>query len=336
MRLAGKKTVVTGACGFIGSHLTERLVRAGAEVTAFVMYQPDGSTGWLDAIPQDVRSQLRIVAGDIRDSYAVRKALTGQQIVFHLAALIGIPYSYHAPESYVDTNIKGTLHVLQAVRELELERLIHTSTSEVYGSACYVPMSETHPLQGQSPYAATKIGADQLAASFHYAFHTPVVTIRPFNTYGPRQSLRAVLPTILAQLSSGLPVLRLGALHPTRDFTFVQDTVSGFLAAADAPGAVGESINLGSGFEISIGELAKLAADALGVEAVIETEQLRLRPEDSEVTRLCADNTKARRLLHWTPDYDGREGLLRGMLETAEWLGSSGHLERYASRGYHL
>ncbi|WP_020618591.1 SDR family NAD(P)-dependent oxidoreductase [Paenibacillus daejeonensis] len=336
MRLAGKKTVVTGACGFIGSHLTERLVRAGAEVTAFVMYQPTGSAGWLDTVSEDVRSQIHIVAGDIRDAYAVRKALQGQDLVFHLAALIGIPYSYTAPESYVDTNIKGTLNVLQAVQELGLTRMIHTSTSEVYGSARYVPMSESHPLQGQSPYAATKIGADQLAGSFYCAYHTPVVTIRPFNTYGPRQSQRAVLPTIISQLISGETVLRLGSLQPTRDFTYVQDTVSGFLAAADATDALGETINLGSGFEISIGEVAELAAEALGVSAIIETDRERLRPENSEVTRLCADNSKAQRLLHWAPDYGGREGLRRGLLEMAEWLHSSGHLAHYAKRGYHI
>ncbi|GBF75158.1 hypothetical protein PA598K_03543 [Paenibacillus sp. 598K] len=336
MRLTGKRAVVTGACGFIGSHLTERLVRAGAEVTAFVMYQPTGAAGWLDTLPEETRRQIRIIAGDIRDAAAVRRALAGQQLVFHLAALIGIPYSYQAPESYVDTNVKGTLHVLQAVQELELERMIHTSTSEVYGSARYVPMSESHPLQGQSPYAATKIGADQLANAFYHSFRTPVVTLRPFNTYGPRQSLRAVLPTILSQLGSGSSVLRLGALHPTRDFTYVQDTVSGFLAAADAPDALGETINLGSGFEISIGEAAELAADALGVAVSIDTEDRRLRPESSEVTRLCADNSKAQRLLRWTPDYGGRDGLRRGLLETAAWLRSSGILQSYASRSYHL
>lgn len=336
MRLAGKKTVVTGACGFIGSHLTERLVRAGADVTAFVMYQPTGTAGWLDTVSEDVRSQIRIVAGDIRDPYAVRNLLRGQQLVFHLAALIGIPYSYIAPDSYVDTNIKGTLNVLQAVRELELERLIHTSTSEVYGSARYVPMSESHPLQGQSPYAATKIGADQLACSFYHAFHTPVVTIRPFNTYGPRQSQRAVLPAIMSQLLSGASILRLGSLNPTRDFTYVQDTVSGFMAAADAPEALGETINIGSGFEISIGEVAELASDALGVSAIIETDPQRLRPESSEVTRLCADNSKALRLLRWAPDYGGRDGLRRGLLEMAEWLQSNNRLEHYAKRTYHL
>src|SRR3990172_4043977 len=254
------KILVTGADGFIGSHLTEALVRAGHDVRAFVYYNSFNSWGWLDHSPRDIRQQLDVFAGDIRDPHGVKTAMRGCDTVMHLAALIAIPYSYHSPDSYVETNIRGTLNVLQAARELELHKVVHTSTSEVYGTARSVPINEEHPLQGQSPYAATKIGADQLALSFQRAFGTPVTVIRPFNTYGPRQSARAIIPTVISQLASGERRIKLGALHPTRDFSFVDDTVRGFIAIAQAAGAVGQVVNLGTNFEISIRDLAQLIA----------------------------------------------------------------------------
>ena len=301
------KVLVTGADGFIGSHLTELLVREGYDVSAFVFYNSFNSLGWLDHFEKDLKGQFEVFAGDIRDPHGVRKAMKGCDAVLHLAALIAIPYSYHSPDTYVDTNIKGTLNVLQAARDLEVQRVIHTSTSEVYGTARFVPITEEHPLQGQSPYSATKIGADQLALSFYASFQTPVCVIRPFNTYGPRQSTRAVIPTIISQLACGLNQIKLGSIHPTRDFNFVVDTVLGFLAALRSESGVGEVINLGSNFEISIGETAGMISEMMGVKMKVSIDEQRLRPAKSEVERLWADNTKAQNLLNWSPQYGGRE-----------------------------
>jgi len=323
------RTLVTGAGGFIGSHLVEELVRRGREVRAFVQYDAQNSWGWLDDIPDATREQVEVVSGDIRDPHGVRPVVDGCTVVYHLAALIGIPYSYQSPESYVETNVNGTLNVLQAARNAEVEKIVHTSTSEVYGTAQSVPMSEAHPLRGQSPYAASKIGADQLAHSFYRSFELPVAIARPFNTYGPRQSARAVIPTIATQIAEGRRVLQLGALHPTRDFTFVQDTVEAFIAVERAPDTVGEVVNMGSGHEISIGDLAHLIADVMGAEITIEREEERLRPEESEVDRLRADVSKIRRLTEWAPPDDREAGLRRGLRATADWFAEPEHLSYY-------
>jgi NAD dependent epimerase/dehydratase len=330
------KVLVTGSDGFIGSHLTEALVRAGHETRAFVAYNSFNSWGWLDQCHAEVRGKFEVFAGDVRDAHCVRTAMQGCDTVLHLAALIAIPYSYHAPGSYVDTNINGTLNVVQAARDLGLRRCVHTSTSEVYGTARFVPITEEHPLQGQSPYSATKIGADQIALSFHKSFGTPVTVLRPFNTYGPRQSARAVIPTIITQLASGKRRIKLGALSPTRDFNFVADTVQGFIAAMDADAAVGQVINVGSGFEISIGDTARLIAEVMGCQLDIETEERRLRPEASEVERLLAANERARTLMGWTPSYAGREGLRRGLEETIRWFREPANLSRYKPDDYNL
>jgi len=296
------KVLVTGAGGFIGSHLVERLIADGAEVRAFVEYDSRGSWGWLDDAAPEILDAVEIIAGDIRDSHAVQQAVAGYETVLHLTALIGIPYSYLAPESYVDTNVTGTLNVVQAATDLGVARVVHTSTSEVYGTAQYVPIDEKHPLNPQSPYAATKVGADQIALSYGRSFGTPVTVVRPFNTYGPRQSARAVIPTIITQLAahdpkSGPATIRLGATAPTRDFTFVTDTVSGFLAAAASNGAVGDVVNIGTNFEISVGDTARTIAELMAVELNIETEDTRLRPDASEVERLWCDNRKAAELI---------------------------------------
>ena len=330
------KVLVTGADGFIGSHLTEALVRAGHEVKAFVLYNSFNSWGWLDHCPTDVAGKFDVFSGDIRDPHGVKEAMKGCDTVLHLAALIAIPYSYHSPDTYVDTNIKGTLNVLQAARDLDVRRLVHTSTSEVYGSAQFVPITEEHPLLGQSPYSATKIGADQLAYSFYASFGLPVVIARPFNTYGPRQSARAVIPTIITQIANGGRQIRLGAVSPTRDFNYVKDTVAGFVAAMNANEGVGEVINFGSNFEVTIGETAQLIAEAMNVEIEVVTDEARLRPEKSEVERLWADNTKAGRLFGWKPAYGGREGLRRGLAETAEWFLQAENLRGYKAGIYNL
>lgn len=325
----GKRVLVTGADGFIGSHLVEDLVRQGARVRAFVFYNSFGSWGWLDQSEPAIRETLDVFAGDIRDPHGVRRAMAGCEIVFHLAALIGIPYSYHSPDTYIDTNVKGTLNIVQAARELGVARVVQTSTSEVYGTACFVPISEEHPLQPQSPYSASKIGADQIALSFWHAFGTPVTIARPFNTYGPRQSARAVIPTIITQIAAGQRVIKLGATTPTRDFNFIRDTVRGFLAIGEADGVLGQAINLGSGFEISIGETARLIAEVMGATIEIMSEEERRRPAGSEVERLLADNRKAARLLGWRPEYAGLDGLRRGLQETAAWFVRPEHLARY-------
>ena len=332
----GATILVTGADGFIGSHLTEALVRQGFNVRAFVYYNSFNSWGWLDQCAKDVKGQFEVVAGDIRDPHGVKESMKGCDAVLHLAALIAIPFSYHSPDSYVDTNIKGTLNVLQAARELGVKRLIHTSTSEVYGTAKFVPITETHPLQGQSPYSATKIAADQLAFSFYSSFNLPVITIRPFNTYGPRQSARAVIPTIITQIANGVHQIKLGAVNPTRDFSFIQDTVAGFIAALKAESGLGEVINIGSNFEISIKETVQLISDSMRASIEIISDEKRVRPEKSEVERLWADTTKAKKLIGWEPSYAGRDGFKRGIVETINWFTQSENLRPYKSDTYNL
>ena len=330
------KILITGSDGFIGSHLTEALVRAGHSVRAFVMYNSFNSWGWLDQSPNDIRDNLDVFAGDIRDPHGVKTAMKGCDTVLHLAALIAIPYSYHSPDTYIDTNIKGTLNVLQAARELSVKRVVHTSTSEVYGSARFVPITENHPLQGQSPYSATKIAADQLAYSFYASFGLPVTIARPFNTYGPRQSARAVIPTIITQIANGKKQIKLGAVSPTRDFNFVHDTVAGFIAAMKSDKGLGEVINFGSNFEISIGDTAQLIAEAMNCKIEIITDEARLRPENSEVERLWADNSKAKTLFGWQPNYGGRDGFKRGIAETAQWFTRPENLRGYKADIYNL
>jgi len=330
------KILVTGADGFIGSHLTEALVRDGYDVRAFVLYNSFSSWGWLDQCAPDVRGQFEVFAGDIRDPHGVRTAMTGCEAVLHLAALIAIPYSYHSPDTYVDTNVKGTLNVVQAARDLGIRKVVHTSTSEVYGTARFVPITEAHPLQGQSPYSASKIGADQIAQSFHLSFGTPVVTLRPFNTYGPRQSARAVIPTIITQIASGQRRIKLGAIHPTRDFNFVADTAKGFIRALESDNGIGEVINLGSNFEISIGDTVRAIAEVMNTEIEILTDDQRLRPDKSEVERLWADNSKAHELLDWAPEYGGLDGFRRGLVETVQWFTDPANLERYKVDQYNL
>ncbi|MEK6763024.1 MAG: NAD-dependent 4,6-dehydratase LegB [Nitrospirota bacterium] len=330
------KTLVTGADGFIGSHLTEALVRQGHDVRAFVLYNSFNSWGWLDHCAQDVQGKFEIFSGDIRDPNGVRTAMKGCDAVLHLAALIAIPYSYHSPDTYIDTNIKGTLNIVQAARDLGVAKVMHTSTSEVYGTARFVPITEDHPLQGQSPYSASKIGADQIAMSFFTSFGTPVTLLRPFNTYGPRQSARAVIPTIITQIASGKRQIKLGAVHPTRDFSYVSDTVAGFIAALNSEQGVGEVVNLGSNFEISIGDTARLIAETMGMEIDIVTDHARLRPENSEVERLWADTGKAHKLFGWKPIYGGRDGFKRGLVETVEWFQHPANLVDYKADRYNI
>lgn len=334
--MSSQKVLVTGADGFIGSHLTETLVRQGYKVRAFVLYNSFGSWGWLDQAPREIKDNLEIFAGDIRDSYGVKQAMKGCDSVLHLAALIAIPYSYHSPETYVDTNIKGTLNILQAARELSVRKVIHTSTSEVYGTARTVPITEEHPLQGQSPYSASKIGADQLAFSFYASFGLPVVTARPFNTYGPRQSARAVIPTVISQIASGSRTIKLGAISPTRDFNFVKDTVDGFISALKSDVGLGEVVNFGSNFEVSIGDTVKLIAKIMDADVEIITDETRLRPKNSEVERLWADNRKAQMLFGWTPAYAGMQGLERGLSETVAWFLNPTNLAGYKADRYNI
>jgi len=331
MSVDHKRILVTGSEGFIGSHLIEHLLDEGYKVRAFVLYNSFNSWGWLDTLPEKVKRSLDVFAGDIRDPHGVKKAMRGCDGVMHLAALIGIPYSYHSPDTYIDTNIKGTLNVLQAARELGVRRVLHTSTSEVYGTAKFVPITEDHPLQGQSPYSASKIGADQLAMSFFCSFGTPVTIIRPFNTYGPRQSARAVIPTIITQIAQGAKKLKLGSLHPTRDFSFVKDTARAFSACLESKKTIGETINFGSNFEISIGQVAKTIAALMGSKLKIEAEEARRRPTKSEVERLWADNSKAKKLTGWVPRYAGLAGFEKGLGETIRWFRESGHLDQYKS-----
>lgn len=324
------QVLVTGADGFIGSHLTEKLIEAGAHVKAFVFYNSFNSWGWLDTLPKQILSEIEVFPGDIRDPNGVREAVKGIDTVFHLAALIAIPFSYHSPDSYVDTNIKGTLNVLQAAREYKTRRILVTSTSEVYGTAKYVPIDENHPFQGQSPYSATKIGADRLAESFFRSFDLPITIVRPFNTYGPRQSARAVIPTIITQLLSGVSNIKLGALTPTRDFTYVKDTVEGFMAISECENTIGEEVNIATQIEISMGELADGIIKQINPAARIICDEQRLRPENSEVNRLLGSHEKITRLTGWTPRYT----LKQGIQETINWIQQN--MKHYKSDFYNI
>ncbi len=325
-----KKVLVTGADGFIGSHLVEKLVKEGYKVKAFVCYNSFNSWGWLDSFSKDALSEIEIFTGDIRDPNGVRESMKGIDEVYHLAALIAIPFSYHSPDTYVDTNIKGTLNILQAARDLETSRVLITSTSEVYGTAQYVPIDENHPFQGQSPYSATKIGADRLSESFYRSFNTPVTIVRPFNTYGPRQSARAVIPTIITQLLSGKREIQLGSLTPTRDFNFVRDTASGFIEIAKSDKTIGEEINIATQREISIGQLAEELIRQINPSAKIVCDEQRLRPEKSEVNRLLGSNEKIKRLTGWKPKYTFEQGLA----ETIEFFRNN--LDKYKTDIYNL
>ena len=322
--------MVTGADGFIGSHLTEELVKKGERVKAFCLYNSFGTWGWLDTLPPEIKNEIEVFMGDVRDPNGVRCAMEGQEIVYHLAALIAIPFSYHSPDSYVDTNIKGTLNVLNAARQVGTQHLLVTSTSEVYGTAQYVPIDEKHPFQGQSPYSATKIGADRLAESFWRSFELPVTIVRPFNTYGPRQSARAVIPTIITQLLAGKTEIKLGSLTPTRDFNYVKDTAAGFMALGDCEGAIGQEVNIATGEEHSIGDLANELIRQINPEAKIVCDARRLRPENSEVERLLGDASKMRALTGWKPAYTFEQGLAA----TIEFL--RGNMERYKPDVYNL
>ncbi|GIU70261.1 MAG: NAD-dependent dehydratase [Candidatus Woesearchaeota archaeon] len=332
MNLKNKKILITGSGGFIGSHLVERLLKEGCSVKAFVRYNSFNTWGWLESFDKKVLENLEIFIGDIRDPNGVRTAVKGVDVIFHLAALISIPYSYHSPDSYVDTNIKGTLNILQAARDYNVEKVLITSTSEVYGTAKYVPIDENHPKQGQSPYSATKIGADYIAESFYRSFNLPVVIVRPFNTYGPRQSARAVIPTIITQLLSGEKNIKLGSLHPTRDLVFVKDTVEGFVKIAESNETIGQEINIATGKEISIGDLAKMIIEMINPEAKIEVEPERQRPENSEVERLLGSNKKLQELTGWTPQTSLEEGLKI----TIEWLRNPENLNHYKPWIYNI
>lgn len=327
-----KKILVTGADGFIGSHLTEELVKQGYEVRAFIFYNSFNSWGWIDSFPEEIKNKIEIFAGDIRDPNGVRVAMEGCDTVFHLAALIGIPFSYHSPDSYVDTNIKGTLNVLQAARLLKTERILVTSTSEVYGTAQYVPIDEKHPFQGQSPYSASKIGADRIAESFFRSFELPVTIVRPFNTYGPRQSARAVIPTIISQLLSGIEKIILGDLTPIRDFVYVKDTVNGFIEIAKSQKTIGEEINIATQSEISIGDLAQTIINIINPQAKIICDKQRIRPEKSEVKRLCGSNEKLKKLTNWQQMYSLKDGLK----ETIDWFSNKENLKRYKYEIYNV
>ncbi|MEI6174324.1 MAG: NAD-dependent 4,6-dehydratase LegB [Bacteroidota bacterium] len=332
MEIANKNVLVTGAGGFIGSHLVEELVKMNCPVKAFVHYNSFNRWGWLDSLPVDVMQHVEVFSGDIRDPNGMLEAMKGTEVVFHLAALIGIPYSYHSPDVYVDTNVRGTLNVLQAARQLRVLKVIHTSTSEVYGTAQFVPITEEHPVNPQSPYAATKAGADFLALTFYRSFELPVTVVRPFNTYGPRQSARAIIPTIITQILAGKTTLTLGSVTPTRDLNFVRDTAMGFVRAAESESALGEVVNLGSNYEISIGDLAEKIAGQIGTSIVIMSADERIRPGKSEVERLWAENKKAARLLNWSPRYT----LDKGLEETIAWFRKPGNLAMYKADIYNI
>ncbi|GAB6076190.1 NAD-dependent 4,6-dehydratase LegB [Desulfurobacterium crinifex] len=332
MNLSGKQVLVTGAGGFIGSHLVERLVKEECKIRALVHYNSLNRWGWLDTFPEEVFSSIEVITGDIRDPHFVDEIMKETDVVFHLAALIGIPYSYIAPDNYVDTNVKGTLNILQACKRWSVEKVLITSTSEVYGTALYVPIDEKHPKQPQSPYSATKIAADALAESFYRSFDLPVVIVRPFNTYGPRQSARAVIPTIITQLLSGKKEVKLGSLHPTRDLLFVKDTVEGFIEIAKSDRTVGEEINIATGKEISIGELAKKLIELINPDVKIVVDEERIRPEKSEVERLCGDNRKIMKLTNWKPKYSLEEGLRI----TVDWFREKENLSFYKPDLYNV
>lgn len=332
MELNNKKVLITGADGFIGCHLVERLLDEGAIVKAFVYYNSFNNWGWLDTLSKEVLSKIEIFSGDIRDPYGVKEAMKGCEVVFHLAALIAIPYSYHSPDSYVDTNIKGTLNIVQAAKELNIEKILVTSTSEVYGTALYVPIDEKHPKQGQSPYSATKIGADHLADSFYRSFNLPVTIVRPFNTFGPRQSARAVIPTIITQLLTGKEEIKLGALHPTRDLLYVKDTVNGFVEIAKSDSLIGHEVNIATNSEITVGDLAQSLIDIINPNAKIVSDDLRLRPEKSEVERLFGSNLKIIENTNWKQNYS----LESGLRETIEWFKDSNNLKLYKADIYNV
>lgn len=332
MVLAGKKVLVTGADGFIGSHLVEALLNEGCHVKAFCFYNSFNSWGWIDVLDEEVKNKIEVFSGDIRDTYGVRTAMKGCDIVFHLAALIAIPFSYHSPENYIDANVKGTLNILQAAKDFNIEKILVTSTSEVYGTALYVPIDEKHPRQGQSPYSATKIGADAIAESFHKSFNLPITIVRPFNTYGPRQSARAVIPTIITQLLSGINEIKLGALHPTRDLVFVKDTVAGFISIARSEEVNGEEINIATQQEISIGDLAHILIKQINPKAIIISDDIRLRPDKSEVERLLGSNEKIKLLTGWQPSYSFEKGLAA----TVEWFRKPENLKNYKSHIYNI
>ena len=327
-----KKLLVTGADGFIGSHLVEGLLNKGYQVRAFVFYNSFNSWGWLDTFPKEKLDNIDVITGDIRDPNGVRKAMQGIDMVFHLAALVAIPFSYHSPDSYIDTNIKGTLNVLQAVRDAGCKRVLVTSTSEVYGTAQYVPIDERHPFQGQSPYSATKIGADRIAESFYRSYNTPVTIVRPFNTYGQRQSARAVIPTIITQLLTGSTEIKLGSTHPTRDFNYVKDTVAGLMAIGETPATIGEEINIASQEEISIGQLACEIIDQINPKAIIASDDVRIRPQKSEVERLLGSNEKIRKLTGWQPAFS----LKQGIRETIAWFREEKNLQHYKCHVYNV
>jgi len=331
-----KSVLVTGADGFIGSHLVETLVKHGFNVKAFVMYNSFNSYGWIDTLDKSIVNQLEIIPGDIRDPFGVNKAIKGCEAIFHLAALIAIPYSYHSPATYIDTNVNGTLNVLQGAIDHNVQKVIHTSTSEVYGTAKFVPITEEHPLQGQSPYSASKIGADQLAYSYYASFDLPVIIARPFNTYGPRQSARAVIPTIITQIASGKKEIKLGSKSPTRDFSYVQDTADAFLATLQADSAYGEVINFGSNFEISIEDTVNLIAEIMQEEVIITSDSERIRPQKSEVERLFADNSKGIKLLNWEPKFSGVNGFKKGLTKTINWFNNKDNLSLYKTDEYNL
>lgn len=331
-----RKVLVTGADGFIGSHLVEMLLRANYDVRAFCLYNSNSSWGWLEHIPKSSKNNLEVVLGDIRDSSFVRESVKGCDTVFHLAALIAIPYSYVAPLSYVETNIIGTLNVVQAAKDLKIKKVVHTSTSETYGTAQFIPISETHPLVGQSPYAASKIGADQIALSFWRSFETPVTILRPFNTYGPRQSNRAVIPSIITQLSSGRKEIFLGKLTPTRDFNFVYDTCNAFIEVALSDKTIGKVLNAASNFEISIEDTAKLIAEVMNREIEIKYDSNRMRPEGSEVERLLGDNSLIKTLTNWEPIYGGINGFKKGLKITADWFMDKNNLSLYRANKYEI
>lgn len=331
-----KSVLITGADGFIGSHLTEALVRKGYNVRSFVLYNSFNSWGWLDYCAEDIKGNFEVFIGDVRDPQGVKMAVAGCDAVLHLASLIGIPYSYQSPNTYVDTNVTGTLNLLNAARDKEISRFVHTSTSEVYGTAQYVPINEDHPLQGQSPYSASKIGADQLAYSFFSSFGLPVTISRPFNTYGPRQSARAVIPSIILQIAAGCKKINLGSLSPTRDFNFVSDTVRAFIAALESDKGLGEVVNFGSNFEVSIAKTAKFIMQLMDANVDITSDTQRLRPKNSEVERLWADNSKAEKLFGWRPVYAGEEGLKLGLKETINWFSKKENMDFYKADIYNV
>jgi len=336
MEITNKKILITGADGFIGSHLTEKLVKKGYHVKAFVFYNSFNSWGWLDHIPEEIKKQIEIFSGDVRDPFGVATAAKECDVIFHLAALIAIPYSYHSPATYIDTNIKGTLNIMQAARTHGIEKIIHTSTSEVYGTAKFVPITEEHPLQGQSPYSASKIGADQIAWSFFTSFDLPIATIRPFNTYGPRQSLRAVIPTLITQIAAGNKKIKLGALSPTRDFNFVDDITEAFIKIAESDNTIGKTLNAGSNYEISINDTAKIIAELMDKKIEIISEKERFRPEKSEVNRLWADNTKIKELTQWEPEYAGIDGFKKGLEHCIQWYSNPDNLSMFKTDIYNI